>query len=359
MNSPKRHVFPLCFLIFLLIGCSTTSDDESIPIVTIVSDTVQSFITPQTNQNLVTPLGLLSHKDQLVVYDSGSVAMFVFDSDGNQLFKFGRSGEGPGEFRFIPEFWGFEDNYILFNPSSAKIIQYDTDGNYISESSIEASNLSYYMAAKSPHQFYIPTAGHQNALFEFVDLEDESAGFMIGTPVAPPSDGYDMQQVQEQVLAGQIPEMMRNQIILSSNNSGVYSFQQSNVLLQKFTHSGELEWELDLGIPATEGVYEQFLETNKAIADRGQEMVSMLQYAAKIDTTDNGVALLLNTVDSNPVTVLWIPNDGSEIQEVQFPGLESAESRPRSFTISEEESTIYFGGTMEGIVYNSEWKGGI
>jgi len=341
-----------------LISCTNTAVDENIPIVTKVSDSVKPLITPETNQNLVTPLGILSHKDQLVVYDSGSVAMFVFDSNGNQQFKFGRSGEGPGEFRFIPEFWGFGDNYYLFNPSSAKIIQYDTGGNYISESSIEASNMSYYMAAKSPRQFYIPTAGQQNALFEFVDLDDEDAGFMIGTPVAPPSDGYDMKQVQEQVLSGQIPEMMRNQVILSSNKSGVYSFQQSNALLQKFTHSGELEWELDLGIPATEGVYEQFLEANKAIADRGQEMVSMLQYAAKIDTTDNGVALLLNTVDPNPVTVLWVPDDGSEIQEIQFPGLETAESRPRSFTISKEESTIYFAGTMEGIVYNSEWSGG-
>lgn len=358
MHSYKRYTIPLYFLIFVMIGCSYSADDGTIPIVTKISDTVKPLITPETHQNLVSPLGLLSHKDQLLVYDSGSVAMFVFDKDGNQLFKFGRSGEGPGEFRFIPEFWGFEDSYILFNPSSAKVLLFDTSGNYISESSIDAGTLSHYMEAKSPRQFYIPTAGHQNALFEFVDLDDESASFRVGTPVAPPSDGYDMQQLQQQVLSGQIPAIMRNQIILSSNDSGVYAFQQSNVLLQKFTHTGELEWELDLDLPATEGVYDQFLETNRAMADRGQEMVTMLQYAAKIDTTDNGVALLLNTVDPNPVTVLWIPDDGSEIQEVQFPGLESSEARPRSFTISGEESTIYFGGTMEGIVYNSEWPAG-
>lgn len=348
----KKFLFPLLIILF---SCTSSPESDEIPINTTVVENAEQLISPESNPNIAMPSGLLSDGDRLLVYDSGAVTMFVYDKDGNLQFSFGSEGDGPGEFRFVPEFWTFNDTYLLYDRNSAKMIRFSLDGEYMTDYAIDAGSMSLSLAAKSPRKFYLPTLGQHDALIEFTDLDSEESGFMFGESVTTPPEGLDMQQAQRQAISGRVPAFMQNQIILSANRSGVYSFQQTSALLQKFSHNGEMEWELDLEIPATEGIFDQFVERNKMMSDRGQGNLIMLQYAADIEATEDGVAILLNTLETYPVTVAWISNNGSEIEEIQFPGLDSFEARPRSFTLSDSGDSIYFTAAMDGSVYRADW----
>lgn len=317
-----------CFLVlsFILISCSSSPDRDEIPISTTAVESAVQLISPETNQNIATPSGLLSDGDRLLVYDTRAVTMFVFDDEGNLQFNFGDEGEGPGEFRFVPEFWVFNDIYLLYDRNGAKIIQFSRDGEYITDYAIEAGSMSLSIAAKSPRQFYLPTLGQHEALIEFVDLDSEESGFMLGASVTTPPDILDMQQAQRQAISGQVPAFMQNQIILAASSSGVYSFQQTSALLQKFSHNGEMEWDLDLAIPATGGIFDQFIERNKMMSDRGQGNVIMLQYAADIEAAEEGTAILLNTSIRIPLRYCGCPMMARKLKRFSF--LVSTLSKP-------------------------------
>lgn len=348
-------IYRYAFILLLISACTQTAEENSF---TIKSHTVESadlLISPEKVTDLGMPSGLLSDGGRLLVYDSQAVSMIIFDSSGEKEFQFGREGDGPGEFRFIPEFWLFDDIYVLYGRSAARILHFTREGDFIEDFAVDTGSLAISIAARSGTGFYLPAGGEDSALIQFSHLTNDEENFRFGEKFAQSEGVIDLQQAQSDAISGRVPSFMQNQILLSSNESGLYSFQQSTGLLQKYSHDGELEWEQTLELPATDGIFDQFVERNQMMSERGQGNVIMLQYATQIEAAEGGIAVLLGTLEPNPVTVAWLPDDGSSIQEIQFPGLEEYEARPRSFTISEDGSTIYFSAAMDGSVYSANW----
>ncbi len=348
-------LYRYAFILLLISACTQTADNDSFSIESHSVEAANHLISPETVPELGMPSGLLSDGDRLLVYDTQAVTMMVFDKSGEKEFQFGREGDGPGEFRFIPEFWLFDDTYVLYDRSAARILHFTRDGDFIEDFAVDTGNLAISIAAHSAHEFYLPAGGSGSALIQFSHLTDDEQNHQFGEKFAQTEDGIDLQQAQSDAVSGRVPSFMQNQILLSSNDSGLYSFQQSSGLLQKYSHNGELEWDLTMELPVSEGIFDQFVERNKMMSERGQGNVIMLQYASQIEAGTGGVAILMSTIEPTPVTVAWLPDDGSSIQEVQFPGLDEYEARPRSFTISEDGSTIYFTGAMDGSVYSADW----
>ncbi|WP_158551400.1 6-bladed beta-propeller [Rhodohalobacter sp. SW132] len=348
-----RYAFIL--LLMLISACTQTADEPSFTIENHTVDTADLLLSPETVSELGMPSGLLSDEDRLLVYDSQAVSMMVFDSSGEKEFQFGREGDGPGEFRFIPEFWLFDDTYVLYDRSAARILHFTRDGDFIEDFAVETGSLAISIATRSATEFYLPAGGEGSALIQFSHLTDDEENRRFGEKFAQSDGDIDIQQAQSDAISGRVPSFMQNQILLSSNESGLYSFQQSTGLLQKYSHEGELEWDQTLELPASDGIFDQYVENNQMMSERGQGNVIMLQYATQIEADEDGVAILLSTLEPNPVTIAWLPNDGSSMQEIQFPGLDEYEARPRSFTISDDGSTIYFTAAMDGSVYSANW----
>lgn len=348
-------IYRYAFILLLISACTQTEDKHSIKIDTHTVEAANLLISPETVSEIGMPSGLLSDGDRLLVYDSQAISMMVFDNSGEKQFQFGREGDGPGEFRFIPEFWLFNDTYVLYDRSAARILHFTREGDFIEDFTVDTGGLAISIAARSATEFYLPAGGDGNALIQFNHLTNEEENHQFGKKFAQPEGGVDLQQAQRDAVSGRIPSFMQNQILLSSNKSGLYSFQQSSGLLQKYSHDGELEWDHILELPASDGIFDQYVENNRMMSERGQGNVIMLQYATQIEASASGIAILLSTLEPNPVTVAWLPDDGSSIQEIQFPGLEEYEARPRSFTISNGGNTIYFTAAMDGSVYTADW----
>lgn len=79
------------------------------------------------------PLGQISHVDidnlgNVYIADrsSGNEAIYVFDSQGNYINKIGRSGEGPGEFRFIGDMKITNNKLIVLDQTLLRIQIFNT-----------------------------------------------------------------------------------------------------------------------------------------------------------------------------------------------------------------------------------------
>lgn len=143
---------------------------------------------------------------------------------------------------------------------------------------------------------------------------------------------------------------MKDGVCLGTNESGIFSFQSAYAVLQKFTETGELLWEKDfINLPSLEGIFEKFVND----ATDEDRYMPLLNYCSGIHSLQNGTAILLNTVEEKPVTILWVSNDGSDVQVIEYPDVEH--SFLLRFRIAPEQEAILFADSMEGKVFKADW----
>lgn len=89
-----------------------------------------------TLSNINKPLKIIIDKTQLYVVEKNTVYIYSF-KDFRFIKKFGRSGEGPGEFKLITSVISYKDN-LLVN-SEGKISFFKKNGDFINEKKIDSS----------------------------------------------------------------------------------------------------------------------------------------------------------------------------------------------------------------------------
>ncbi|MFC1559407.1 6-bladed beta-propeller [Gemmatimonadota bacterium] len=83
---------------------------------------------------LVSPFPLGRSDDgRLFVLDQRPTVIHIFNAEGEHLTSFGREGQGPGEFSVFLSGKVVGDRLILWNSGNQALMQFDLDGNYISE----------------------------------------------------------------------------------------------------------------------------------------------------------------------------------------------------------------------------------
>ncbi len=338
--------------ILLITACTATQDNGQVPITEYTVDNSALIISAETHDDIAQPANIRSTSNGFLLYDYGAQKVFHFDEDGNKTIEFGSEGDGPGEFRYVAELWSFNDLYVLYDRDGAKHIHYQKDGSFVNEVSLDSETFTTTMYAHTPHQIYIPRNGKDGSLIRFIDTEMNDSQ-LFGQAVGEADETIDLDHARQRINSGQVPAFMQNQILLSGNEHGVFAFQQTTNLLQLYNHTEDLEWEVDINSPASDGIFNQFVENNKMMAERGRGNIIMLQFADHLEATESGVAVLLNTVEDTPLTVAWIPNDGSHISVVQFPTLD--EMKPTLFTINHAENTVFFASRFTGEVFKAPW----
>ncbi len=346
----NRNLFLLSIL--LITACTANQENDQVPITEYTVENSSLIISTETHDEIAQPANIRSTREGFLLYDYGAQKVFHFDEYGNKTIEFGSEGDGPGEFRYVAELWSFNDLYVLYDRNGSKHIHYRNDGSFLNELSLDSETFTTTMHAHSLHQIYVPTNGKDGSLIRFIDTERNDSQ-QFGQAVGEAGETIDLDRARQNINSGQVPSFMQNQILLSGNERGVFSFQQTTNLLQHYNHSGDLEWEVDINTPASKGIFEQFVERNKMMAERGRGNIIMLQFANHLEATDPGVAVLLNTVEDTPLTVAWIPNDGSQISVIQFPSFD--DTKPTLFTINQDENTIFFASRFSGEVFKADW----
>ncbi|MFU8811457.1 MAG: hypothetical protein ACNA78_00745 [Balneolaceae bacterium] len=341
-------VFSLYLLFFL--SCSHSPDANQPEIEAVEIDDVSVLLSAAEDDWMARPFSLFETDESLYLYDNGLNQIVRLGPGGEPMQEFGREGEGPGEFRFIAGHWAFQDTLVLYDRPGGKVIHLHTDGTHIADYSIDAGSLTLSLAALSPHKLILPASS--DSLLTFTDLRDVESTFSFGRAFADTDGSIDIQQAQSDAAAGRVPAFLQNQVLLSANRSGIFLFQQATAQLQKYSHSGQLIWEKSLRLPATEGVFEQFVENNKTLADMGRPNLLMLHFAHEIQATEAGIAVLMNTTEAHPVTIAHVSNDGKLFKTVTFPTLQN-ETKPNRFWVSLPQKAVYMLHVAGGDIYRA------
>lgn len=338
------------FFVLLLSGCSYSDSDEIVESSVIVVEEVETIIDPETHSEITIPSFVRTATDGFIIFDGNLQKIFTFDYEGDQILSFGRQGRGPGEFLALTNVWILKDHYLLYDYNGAKMVRYDFSGSLIDEYPVDIGELTANVEMLPSEMFVHSARGEEGALLKISDIKNDRVTYF--GEAAAGKDETSNEEIRDVIRKGEIPNFMKNKVLLGVNESGIFSFQTAHAVLQKFSLDGVPQWERDLKIPSVEGVFENFLKVN-----REQNYIFLLAYARDMHVSEYGAAILIETLENQPVTVAWVPNDGDNIQIIEFPHIEkpSEIAYPFRFRIAPGHHTIFFTNSLEGKVFKSFW----
>ena len=355
-------IFTLLFIGGLLAGCvSENGVDELVYPEHIVGE-VSVFLSAEDSSDYGRPTAIKARPGGLYFIDSGQTQISRTDLQGNLEFSFGSRGEGPGEFLSITVFWLLGDTYLVYDYNNFKFSTFDQHGSLLKEEILSENpvnpgsgrSIPITVEALSEDKLLIPTGGSEGSLFA---ITEPGGGDVIyaGNALGEFQAIYDRETVMQAYSRGEIPGILKNLVMIGVSSSAIYSLQQTTGVLEKFTHSGEQIWELELNIPGQDGLLEQISQYNIE-AVRNNEPTQMFIHARAMDASEEGVAMLLNMPEIKPAVVAWVPADGSGVEIITIENLELNKfGFMGMFTLSIEDQTAYYLERDTGTVYQFEW----
>lgn len=348
-----RRKLLFLFLLIGSLGCFNAKKENSN---NTLKETAFLMMHADSTEIIGAPALIQSVENGFILFDGAYYRFTKFDLQGNKLFSFGKKGKGPGEFLSMSGFKKFEDFYTVFDYRNAKLLKYRINGELIEEVGLNSDYfpvLPISVEAIEPDRFIMPSLGKEGSLLMDIDRKNNNVqyfGHSIGDYVENFNPGK-MNQAQA-ITSHKIPSYMLNMVALSSNQTGIFSFQQTTALLEKYSSSRELIWQKKIKTPALDGLFDIYFEKNIARIKKGQPTRYTFAYANEMEASEKGVAILLNLRDDQPVTIFWISNDGQNSKVITFDGIET---QPGQFSISEQSSQIFFTNYLQGTIYKAEW----
>lgn len=333
----------------ILLGCTEPDQHEEYDIFNIKTEEI--VLSPATHEEITIPSLIRTAPDRFLVFDGNLQKIFVFNYQMEQILTFGNSGRGPGETQAVTNIWIRDDHYMLYDYNGGKVVRYDFEGMFLDEHPVDVSELAAHVELLELNKLVLSANGEQGMQLKISDLIKPDHTEYIGEAVAGP-DEISNEEIRSLIRRGRIPNWMKNSLLTGSNEEAIYSFQNAMLVLQKYNLEGELLWEIDINIPSAEEIFENYLEIN-----REQNFIFPLMYAYDMHVLEFGAAILLRTIENKPASVLWIPDDGKNIQLIEYPGV----NRPDDalsifrFRISPEQKSIFFINSSEGEVTRSIW----
>lgn len=318
-------------------------------------------MSPKDTLFLGRPTAIKAVPEGLFFVDSGQYQITKVDREENRLLSFGNHGRGPGELQSIAGFWPFKSEYLVYDYNSFKFLTFDDRGELIDEETLIENpvnpdsefSIPITLDALSSDKLIIPTGGREGSLFAIADRISGDVTYS-GMAVGEFVQEYNTQKVMQAYSRGEIPDILLNLLMLSSNSTAIYSLQQTTGVLEKYTHAGEQAWEMELNIPAQRNLFDQIAECNRGLGS--DDIHRIFMYARAMDALENGVALLLNVPDDQPLTIAWVPEDGNTIDLIQVEEI-TLDSRGfmEGFTVSPDGKHAYYLERNSGTIYQFEW----
>lgn len=359
INTNTNSVVKIFCFGCLLLGCTAERDVGKPDFGEYAVKDFQAFLSVKDTPFLGRPTSVKAVSDGLLIVDEGYFRITKVDNEGNRLLSFGKRGQGPGEFQSIAGFWPLENEYLVYDYNSFKFSTFDHSGKLIDEEVLDENpanpNSTYSIPitldAISADTLLIPTSGREGSLFAIVDRISGNITY-TGTANAEFIENNEPDAMHT-LARGEIPDIHRNMVMLSSSSSAIYSFQQTTGVLEKFTHAGKKIWNKELNIPAQRNLFEQIAQHNRNGEFR------LFLYARAMDVHKDGVALLLNLPEDQPLTVAWVPEDGSKMDLVEVEGITlDGDGFMEGFTISPDGKHAYYLKRSNGTIYQFEWPPG-
>lgn len=346
----------------ILISCASEKNSDERYYQEHSVENISVFLKVEENPFLGRPTAMKARPGGLYLIDSGRSMIHNVDRDGDLRLSFGNRGQGPGEFQHLTGFWPMDDRYLVYDYNSFKFITFDRQGDMIDEVIMRENpvnpkskrSIPITVEALTPGKLLIPSGGNRGSLFAIAEMGGNDviyAGDALGEFVA----GYNTDDVMQSYGNGQVPDIFKNLVMLESSADGIYSLQQTTGVLEKFSHSGERIWKMELNIPGQEGLMDQIAQQN-INAVKNAEPTQLFMHARAMDATEEGVAMLLKMPDSHPAAIAWIPADGRGVDLITLKSLDVDQSGFMGiFSLSPEDRTAYYLEQETGTVYQFGW----
>ncbi len=345
----NRFIILLTLSLITLISCQPDSTPAEIERANLELTGAERVIDTTTDDRFAMPSSILATSEGLYVYDFGAGLIHRFDEDYQLIQSFGSQGNGPEEFQYMASLWMFDDEILGFDPGNAKLISYSFDGEFLDEQSLSSQQYSQMMEAGSKGEFYFQSGGHEGTLLTHASLNNSTVHH-FGESLTSDDDDISISSTRQAIERNQVPSFMKNRVMPAVNSERIFSFQLTTGVLQAYNHQYELQWEHLLETDFMDEVFENYIEANRRMLDRGN--IIFLMYASHLEATDDGVAILFSTPSGTPVTIGWMNNEGTESKIVQYTDLEI---NSQNISISADRSTIYFNNQFEGEIWRAEW----
>ena len=360
--SGKTGVLLLC-VGCLLSNCKTDKNVDETAFKEHQVNTTRVFLSLEDTPFLGRPTDIKSVSDGLLIVDGGHNQITKVDKKGQFVLSFGKRGRGPGELQSIAGFWPFDSEYLVYDYNSFKFLTFNHRGELLEEETLQQNpvnpdsefSIPITLDAVSAEILLIPTGGRQGSLFAIADRVSGSltyAGSAVG-------DGnikqeYNNEAAMQAYSRGEIPVNFLNLVMLGSSDKEIYSLHQTTGILEKYTQQGVKVWEKQLNIPAQRGLFDQISEHNRRM--KPNSIRKLFIYARAMDATKDGVFLLLNLPEGQPLTIAWIPNDGNTIHLVKAEGFTmNPHGFMEGFTVSPEGEHVYYLERSSGTIYQFDW----
>lgn len=339
----------LTLLLFTITSCQSDSTQAEVEIKNLEITDAERVIDTSTDDRFAMPSSILPVPEGLYVYDYGAESIHRFDEDYQLIQSFGKQGSGPEEFQYLASLWVFDEEITAYDPRNAKLISYSFEGEFIKEKSLTSQQYSQMMAAGSVNDFYFQSGGLEGSLITHSNLSNENIHH-FGESLTSDDDDISISSTRQAIERYQVPSFMKNRVMPAVNSERIFAFQLTTGVLQAYNHNYELKWEHLFETEFMDEVFENYIEANRVMLDRGN--IIFLMYASHLEATDDGVAILFNTPQGTPVTIGWMNNEGTESGLISYTDLEI---NSQNFSISADRNKIYFNHSLEGEIWRAEW----
>lgn len=151
-NIKMRKIIYILFICVLLISCSKQkSNTKNVERINCTENKIEEsldisdkfdikpVVLETTQESLIGRIKkVMVYKNRIYVFDQlVSKSLFVFNLDGDFLFKISPYGRGKGEAMYLTNFDIFDEDIYFLSSLDRKILDYDINGNFVKEIRLE------------------------------------------------------------------------------------------------------------------------------------------------------------------------------------------------------------------------------
>lgn len=355
----------LILTLFVTVSCSVDKDPKPLLFDEHVISEVSTLFDAEESTEFQSPVSILAVEGGSLLFDGGAHQFAKMSDNWTRLFTFGADGRGPGEFQQVNRAWENKEGFLIYDRPNAKFVQFDRQGQWIEDRTFDPSSFNLDFLSQpslfeviEPHLLAIPTYGYDGSLAVLLDPISGSTTYLgeASGDYSPLSMTYERSETIQDVQSGIIPAHIQNSVFLKSNQSGLFIYQITTAILEKYSLSGELLWSKNVRFPAQQDLMDHMFAVNSDRLSRGLYMDPnyIFNYVISMATTEEGVAFQLNLTDENAVAVAWVSNDGDDISIVHYEGMEH---RPTQIAVQSdvENPYILFLNFFEGQIHRADW----
>lgn len=319
-------------LVLACLGCGGAADRDGVEVQNIAA--IDTLVTSES--------AAIAYAIDIDVASSGIVfladlmanAVVAVDPAGT-VTSFGRRGEGPEEF----------SGPFALRAEGSVLFVYDRGNGRLKRMSqrgaVESLTRAPPQASRAPPfllddgGMLVSTGGIDSSLVAEFDADAQLLR-SVGSPIVPVEEATRFVPILETILAGDIPDRLRNEGIVAGSAAGdVWLALTAEGSVRRYAPDGSLLWETRVEEPEMVASRELFFRRNREEAVEGGFFP--LRYFMDLEVVGEEVWVLLQTGSTDSAVILSVGAEGRLTRRVEVVGGGGAVA----FAVSPDQQSVF------------------